>query len=159
MSPKYLAVYFPAIANALKRELSQKTEQLGLTATQGMFIHRIWFCTEKMNTPVYAKDLEEFFHIKHPTVSGILQRLEASGYLLFEADSGDRRCKSIHLTEKAMETHAELEALILQMNDQLVQGMSREQIESFRRLLDTAAENTGICFPENLKNREAKEHE
>ena len=144
--PRHLAVYFRSIANALTRELDQKAEQMGLTSSQGIFLHRIWVCQEKLQMPIYAKDLEDFFDIKHSTVSGILQRMEAAGYVEFLPSPDDKRCKSIHLTDKALETHAQMEAHLLQTNDRLVANMSPEEVELFLRLLQTAAENMGVCL-------------
>lgn len=143
-------MYFRSISNALTRELDQKAEQMGLTSAQGMFLHRLWICQEKLQIPVYAKDLEEFFDIKHPTVSGILQRMESAGYVELRLSPDDRRCKSIHLTQKAMETHAQMEAHIQAINARLLTNMSQEEAETLRRLLQTAAENMGVCLPCSL---------
>lgn len=146
MHPRYMVGYFRAISNALRREMDQQVEQFGLTSGQGMFLRRIWFCQERLHVPVYARDLEEFFSIKHPTVSGILQRLEAGGYVEFHSDTEDRRCKTIHLTQKALDAQVMVEQHISQVNDRLLQGMSPEQVETFRQLMEIAAQNMGICF-------------
>lgn len=156
-SPRHFAIYFRSIANALTRELDQKSEELGLTSAQGMFLHRIWIGQEKLKVPVYAKDLEDFFDIKHSTVSGILQRLEAAGYLEFCPSPADRRCKSIHLTPKALEAHAQLETHILQINARLVDNMSPEDAEKFRELLQIAAKNMGVCLPCHLSASKQEE--
>ena len=147
MHPKYMVGYFRVIANALRREMDQQVEQFGLTSGQGLFLSRIWFCQERLHTRVYARDLEEFFSIKHPTVSGILQRLEAGGYIEFCSDEEDRRCKSIRLTRKALDAQTAVEQHIAEVNARLLRGMSAEDVETFRRLMETAAENMGVRFP------------
>ena len=147
MPPKYLIIYFRAISNAIRRELDQEADKLGLTAAQGMFLHRIWRITVQDRQTIYAKDLEDFFHIKHPTVSGILNRMEEAGYLFFEEDAADRRCKAICLTDKALDLHSHMELLVSDANSRLTGGMSREEIEMFEFLLRKSADNMGISLP------------
>ena len=79
---RHLGGYIRAISNAMTQNMQQNSEQLGLTSTQGMFLHHLWIRKEKLGLPTYAKDLEEFFDIKHPTVSGVLQRMEAAGFVV-----------------------------------------------------------------------------
>ena len=78
-----LSGYVRSMANVLSQQLGQKVETLGLTPAQGMFLHRIWYCETELGTTTCAKDLEQYFHIRHSTVSGILQRMEAAGFLTF----------------------------------------------------------------------------
>ena len=120
---RHLGGYLRAISNALAQDMQQQTEQLGLTSVQGMFLHHLWYRQEVLKVPTYARDLEEFFYIKHPTVSGVLQRMEAAGFVSFQAKEEDRRCKTILLTEKAMQTHAKIEQRICASEERLTHGM------------------------------------
>ena len=56
-----------AITNALT--------EMDLTAAQG---HILVFLAHRDTAPC-PKDIEEFFHLSHPTVSGLLTRLERKG--------------------------------------------------------------------------------
>ncbi len=141
---RYLGGYFHAISNALSQRMQQSSESLGLTATQSMFLHHLWYREHILQQPTYAKDLEAFFEIKHPTVSGILQRMESAGFLTFQASDTDRRCKTIHLTELAEATHAQAEHHIQQTESLLLQGMTEAEIAEFRRLLKLVSGNLGI---------------
>lgn len=140
-----LGSYLRTISNALAQDMQQQTEQLGLTSAQGMFLHHLWYRQTFLDKPTYARDLEEFFYIKHPTVSGILQRMEAAGFVTFQAKEDDRRCKSILLTQKALDAHAQIERHISCSEERLTQGMTQADRDSFRRLLHTAAANLGVC--------------
>ena len=106
---RHLGAFIRSISNAMAQDMQQNSERLGLTSTQGMFLHHLWFRQEKLGVPTFAKDLEEFFDIKHPTVSGVLQRMEAAGFVEFQASETDRRCKAIILTVKALALHVETE--------------------------------------------------
>ena len=93
---RLLGGYLRTISNALSQDLQQQAEQLGLTSSQGMFLHHIWKRRQE-GLETYARDLEEFFYIKHSTVSGILQRMEAAGFIALRAKEDDKRCKAIEL--------------------------------------------------------------
>lgn len=143
-SDRPLGGYLRALSNAMTQDLQQQTEKFGLTSPQGMFLHHIWVrSSEGLGT--CAKDLEEFFCIKHPTVSGILQRMEAAGFLTLHAKEDDRRCKAIYLTQKAVETHDAIEQHLKRSEAQLLNGMSDDEQNQFRTLLQMAANNLGVC--------------
>ena len=138
-----LSGYLRTLANALVQELGQGLDTLGLTPAQGMFLHRIWYCREVLGQGLCAKDLEQFFNIRHSTVSGILQRMEATGFLTFTVSELDHRRKQICLTQKALDAHAQTEKMI-QNND-----------AHLRRLLKLAAKTMGVAecapFPQTEK--------
>ena len=144
-----LSGYLRALANALSQQLGQNVEALGLTPAQGMFLHRIWYRQEVLQQPTCAKDLEQFFSLRHSTVSGILQRMETAGFLTFEVSALDRRRKRICLTQKARDAHAQPERLIQKNDAQLTADMTEEEKLEFRRLLKLAAKSMGVfqCEP------------
>lgn len=153
---RLLGGYLRAVSNAMTQDLQQQTERLGLTSSQGMFLHHIWK-RQAEGLETYSKDLEEFFYIKHPTVSGILQRMEAAGFLHLQAKENDRRCKAIYLTQKAMNAHNTIETHLKQSEAQLLDGMTEEEQLQFRRLLQIAAKNLGVCCkPPAINEKEAE---
>ena len=149
---RHLGGYLRAISNAMSQDMQQHSEQQGLTSTQSMFLHHLWVRQEHLKKVTYAKDLEDFFDIKHSTVSGVLQRMEAAGFVTFQASEEDRRCKSICLTEKGFSVIEQTGLHIQQTEARLVDGMSEEDIATFRRLLQTAAHNLGVCTPHFKKH-------
>lgn len=143
---RHLGSYIRALDNALAQTMRQNCEQLELTPSQGMFLHQIWFRQEVLHQDTYAKDLEQFFDIKHPTVSGILQRMEAAGFVRFEESRTDRRCKAVRLTRKAMDAHCQAAAHIQQAEARLTANMTEAEAAEFRRLLRLAADSFGVCI-------------
>ena len=77
-----------AVSNALA--------QTDLTAAQG---HIMAFLIHRKEAPC-SRDIEEAFQLSHPTVSGLLSRLEKKGFIEFRPDPSDRRCKRIYLLPK-----------------------------------------------------------
>ena len=143
-NPRHLGGYFHGISNALSQRMQENCEKLGLTSSQSMFLHHLWYREHILKEPSHAKDLEAFFDIRHPTVSGILQRMESAGFVTFEASETDRRCKTIRLTPLAEAAHAEAEGYIRQTEAILTDGMSEEEAAQLRSLLSKAASNLGV---------------
>ena len=119
--------------------ITASLEQMDLTASQG----RILGYLSHQPSPPCPKDIEEAFHLSHPTVSGILSRMEQKGFIALRPDPGDRRCKRIHILPRGMECHQTIYATILTHEEHLVQGFTPEEAEIFARLLDRAIENMG----------------
>ena len=140
-----LGGYLRAISNALSQDMQQQTEQLGLTSSQGMFLHHIWKRKQLEGLDTYPKDLEEFFYIKHPTVSGILQRMETAGFVVLKASKADKRCKAITLTQKALDAHEQIQNHIQASEARLTEHMTAEEQKLLRSLLKQAAQNLGVC--------------
>lgn len=152
---RHLGGFIRAISNAMSQSMQQNAEAAGLTTTQCMFLHHLWFRQEIQGKATYARDLEQFFDVKHPTVSGILRRMESAGYVTFEADAEDHRCKAIRLTPRAVRAHSAIESHIQSEEDRLVAHMTPAEVQEFRRLLRQAADNLGVCAPHHPEKEEA----
>lgn len=113
--------------------------QMDLTAAQG---HILGYLAHRQ-TPPCSRDIEEALRLSHPTVSGLLSRLEKKGFLEFRPDESDRRCKRIYLSQKGLQCHERIRQTILQTENQLVQGFSDAQQQQFSTLLDRAIANMG----------------
>lgn len=148
---RLLGGYFRAISNAMAQDMQQNSERQGLTSTQSMFLHHLWIRQTRTQQVTFAKDLEEFFDIKHSTVSGVLQRMEAAGFIRCSASETDRRCKAVFLTEKGLDAIEQTGQHIRKTEARLVENMTEEEITEFRRLLQLAAHNLGVCMPHITK--------
>ena len=112
---------------------------MDLTAAQG---HIMGFITHSERPPC-ARDIEEAFHLSHPTVSGLLARLEKKGFIEFRADENDRRFKRIYILPKGRELEATMHKTILENEARLVQDFTEEEKELFRQFLRRAIHNMG----------------
>ena len=121
------------------QSMTSALEKLDLTAAQGHIMGYLTHCKQ----PPCPKDVEERFHLSHPTVSGILSRLEQKGFVELRPDPNDRRCKRIWVLPKGMECHELMHSTILSNEEQMVQDFSPEEREQFLNLLKRAIENMG----------------
>ncbi len=112
---------------------------MDLTAAQG---HIIGFIAHQP-VPPCARDIEEAFQLSHPTVSGLLSRLEKKGFLEFRPDQQDRRCKRIFLLPKARELTDTMRSTMDATDARLVQGFTPEEQAQFVELLRRAIQNIG----------------
>lgn len=105
-------------------------------------------------TPPCARDIEAFFNLSHPTVSGILSRMEAKGFIEIRPDEHDRRVKRIYMLEKCHACNERIRDTILDNEKQVVQGFSREETELFQGFLQRAIENLGRKAQHDPSKRE-----
>lgn len=126
------------LSNAFERALNRSCDCSGLTGAQAFVMN---YVVRNQHRAIYAKTLEQEFHLKHPTVCGILQRLESKGFVTFAQSISDRRCKQIVPTQKAIEAHEQAKQMLDAVDRQLLIGFSKEETEQFYHFLDRAAAN------------------
>ena len=112
-------------------------EKMELTAAQG---HIMGYLDHHPDAPC-SRAIEEAFHLSHPTVSGLLSRLEKKGFIEFRTDQHDRRCKRIYVLPKGRDCQHTLYQTILSNENQFVQGFSQEEQAMFRSMLQRAIAN------------------
>lgn len=124
-----------AVTNALA--------EMDLTAAQG----RVMGYIAHRREPPCSRDIEEEFQLSHPTVSGLLSRLEKKDFIEFRPDEHDRRCKRIYVSPKGKECTDRMHRIILDNEAQMVRGFTPEEQEQFRAFLDRAIKNMcgGSC--------------
>ncbi|MDO4845613.1 MAG: MarR family winged helix-turn-helix transcriptional regulator [Oscillospiraceae bacterium] len=127
--------------HAIRLDMQKQNESLGLTSSQGFVLGYLTSRALTGDEPIYAKDVEHYFHVRHSSVSGVLQRLEAKGFITFSQSEADHRCKTILLTPKAYAVHEKNLSHIRETEDRIFSGMSEAEQETFLRLLRKAAEN------------------
>lgn len=103
-------------------------EPLGLTHPQYLVMLALW-----ERSPRRARDLSDELLLEPATLSPLLQRLEATGYIAREKDPDDERALAVKLTEAG----ADLRRRALEVPGQVVErlGMSIEDLEHARDVL------------------------
>ena len=119
--------------------MTNALEAMELTAAQG---HIMGYLAHQVQPPC-PRDIESEFQLSHPTVSGILSRLEQKGFIELRTDPDDRRCKRIYILEKGQQCHDLMHKTIVHNEQKLVEGFSREEQELFAAFLQRAITNMG----------------
>ena len=125
------------ISNRMRADADRHFSTLDLTLSQVRTLHFINRCGGE----AAQKQIEQHMNVSHPTVTGIVARLEKSGFVVCRQDDSDKRNKLVTLTDKAVSVMSELEAGRSLKQEQLVKGMSETEIAEASRLLRKMLDN------------------
>lgn len=118
-----------------KANLHLKQQHLTLTQTRVLS-----YLLEHQDEKTSQKDIEEHFAVAHPTVVGILKRLECKGFITCGFEKGSR-LKYVYLTKPPEALTGDAGENPLAFEEELYKGLSNEQIEELRRLLGQIYQN------------------
>lgn len=150
---------FRRINDGIRRTADADMQSMQLTIAQS---HVLWFL-RFMGRKVSQKDIEEHLHVTHPTVIGLLKRLEEKDFIRMERDETDRRMKNVYLTEKADALFEEMQQKREHIERQILEGFEAEEAERLREYLDRIIVNLGAedadCRPPHRPIHSFKERE
>ncbi len=136
-----MKTYYGHLARILHASADQRITaalaEMDLTAAQGHILGYLHHCKQ----PPCPRDMETAFQLSHPTVSGLLSRLEKKGFIQLRADEADRRCKRIYLLPKGEQCNERIHSLMENFEARIVQGFSQEEKETLTALLKRAIHN------------------
>ena len=87
------------------------------------------------------KEIEIFLEVSHPTVVGIVSRMEHNGHVVSRMDEKDKRNKIIELTQLALEMGADMERNIKRNEEKMLSSLSASDAERLRDMLTTIYNN------------------
>lgn len=90
---------------------------------------------------IYVKDLEKYMKIRKSTASELVSRLEKNGYVKTEKSQKDGRLKRLIVTEEGHEAHDRILQFLQETDDRLVEGLSKEEVDTFVNLLNRLIQN------------------
>ena len=99
------------------------------------------FLVHQPNHTCCQKDIETHFEVSHPTVVGLIQRLEAKGLIRTVASTQDRRRKEICITDVGLRILQDANEHRLMMEKQLCKGLTEEDLCRLRQLLTQLYQN------------------
>ncbi len=137
---------------AISQAVTGAMTEMDLTSAQG----RIMGYLAMRKDPPCARDIEEKFHLSHPTVSGLLSRLEKKDFIEFRPDKTDRRCKRIYMLPKGTDCNERIYSAIQENERRIVAGFTEAEKTQFTDLLTRAARNMG-CDSQFHFDKEEKE--
>jgi len=105
-------------------------EPVGLTHPQYLVMLALW-----ENEPLSVRRLADLLALDSATVSPLLKRLEALGYVARERSSSDERVVEIRLTDSGRELRAYAETIPSTMMHRL--GMGPEQLRDLHRAMSS----------------------
>lgn len=136
-----------------KQSIARTLEDTGLTPAQG---HLIGYLASRQEAPPCPKDIETDFQLSHPTVSGLLTRLEQKGFLEFQPDPFDRRSKRVLLLPKGIQFHQRIHQAIQENEQRMLDGFTPEERAAFCAYLNRAIRNMGGAPSQNPEKEDSQ---
>ena len=127
------------LSRKIKRKMDEAFLNYGITGSQAFmlkFIHE-----KQIDGKVYAKNIENEFDMRRPTVTGILQLMEQNNFIKRRAEGKDARLKEIVITNKGMEIVKNIDLNVEQIEKDLVKGVSKEEMKTFLSIIGKLSKN------------------
>jgi len=126
------------INECIEKKANHTLKEFDLTLSQA----RILFYLHDTKDPTTSqKDLEDFFEVTHPTIIGILNRLEGKGFIRSEHNSKDKRVKNIFLTDKGGKVFCSMDHFRKTTEQNMLQDLTNDQIKELKLLLKIVNKN------------------
>ena len=80
-------------------------------------------------------ELSQILSIDNSTITGLVDRLEKTGLVRRDASPHDRRASHVFINPQGMEEMDKAKRVIRMVNQEIKNGFSAEELESFNRIL------------------------
>lgn len=125
------------LSNLIRRRLDASSSKAMIRGSQGRVLHYILAQTHD----VYQKDIEEEFHLRPSTASGILKLMEKNELIQRVSLPSDNRLKRILITEKGESMKEQVMHDVQDMEDELVKGIDAEKLQLFLEVVQQMEKN------------------
>ena len=125
------------ISDKIKMHADADLKSHDLTLAQGRILG---FLAERGGSAM-QKEIEDFMEVSHPTVVGIVARMEQKGFLTCRTDESDKRNKIVTITEKSIRIGEDMDSMIGIQESRMVEGLSEGQITELTDALQVIYKN------------------
>lgn len=125
------------VGNALAKRRNRLLAEYGLTGSQSEVLGLLL----RDQKPFSVREIQDELMLSHPTVSGIVRRLEAKGLLAREAAPNDARLTRLRLTIAGRRVRDSLYLASAGSEALFLGGMTAEDKAQFAALLRTVKDN------------------
>lgn len=137
MKQKDIGYLIKNINDKLKVKADADLKHSRLTLSQS----RVLAFLDNQGGQATQKEIEVYLEVAHPTVVGIISRMEQNGHLRCWVDETDKRNKIVALTEQAKALGEEMEQRLSANEEKLLASFSEEEIKKLRQMLLTIYHN------------------
>ncbi|MFB5552211.1 MarR family winged helix-turn-helix transcriptional regulator [Bacillus cereus] len=136
-------LFIKTIAHKIRYTNDAKLAEYRLTSPQGLLLEVIERGI-RMGKTFSRKDLEKAMKLKGPTITNLLNGLERNGYIVRSTKATDARAFDIQVTPEGMSLLNEMNKVFEETEQQLLQGMTEKEKQTFLNLLMKAWRNMEI---------------
>ena len=109
-----------------------------VTAAQGRVL---MYMLRQAPRAVTQRELEKYMGVRHVTMTGLIERIEAKGYVRTAFDGRDGRVKNVRLTEAVRTDHERVAGLLEELDNEVLGGLSKGDKKELLRMLEKMYEN------------------
>jgi MarR family multiple gene transcriptional regulator MgrA len=128
------------IHDAIRVKADNRLQEFDLTLSQMRVLNLL---ARRQGEPMRQKEIEDSFHVTHPTMIGTLKRLEAKGFIQNTVNLRDRRMRDVKLTTKGEQVQSVIENRVRLMQQRMLEGLTEPEVSLLTELLDRVYRN--IC--------------
>ncbi len=125
------------ISDKVRQKADNNLKDHNVTLSQVRVLNFLW----RENGSCSQKQIEDFLQVSHPTVVGLVSRMEQSGYIHTSVSPDDKRNKIVTVTDSGMALASELCRFMDDMDNRMLEGLSEEQQSQLADMLLTVAKN------------------
>lgn len=137
MPQKDIGYLIKNINDKLKVKADADLKHSNLTLAQS----RVLAFLDSRGGQATQKEIEVYLEVSHPTVVGIISRMEQNGHLQCWVDETDKRNKIVALTEQAKALGEEMEQRISANEKMLLASLSEADVKKLKQMLLTMYNN------------------
>ena len=127
------------ISDKMKANADANLKEHNLTLAQSRVLG---FLSSRGNSAP-LKDIEDFLEVTHPTVVGVVARMEQKGFIKTHLDETDKRNKIVELSGSAIQLGSEMGALVEAQEKKMLRGLTQQQVRNLSESLQVIY--TNIC--------------
>src|SRR3954469_24385149 len=118
-------------ARTWRTKLDQRLRPLGLSQGKWRTLMHLSWGGDQLT----QKEIADKMGIEEPTLAGLLNRLEADGWIKREESPNDRRCKIVHLQRRSKSVLDEIFSAAHELRDELLEEVSSADLATCMRVL------------------------
>jgi DNA-binding MarR family transcriptional regulator len=118
----------------LKTYLKNVLSEAGVTITPAQ--SGILFLLKKKNGQTMS-ELTQVLSIDNSTLTGLVDRLERSGFVKRNAGTTDRRASHVFITDRGDEEIDRAQAVIRRVNEQIKADFTEREVRAFKKILQS----------------------
>lgn len=126
------------ISVGVDRYVNNELKEFGLTLTQ---MRVMGFIKHRGELDTSFSNIEEFLSVSHPTVIGIIKRLEQNGFVIVNTPTTDKRVRLVSLTDKHKDLFKSFDESQLRLEGKLVSNLTDKEIANVKNCLNVMLSN------------------
>ena len=137
MKKKSIGGMIKYISDKVRQKADNNLKDHNVTLSQVRVLNFLW----RENGSCSQKQIEDFLQVSHPTVVGLVSRMEQSGYIQTSVSPDDNRNKIVTVTDSGMSLACELCRYMEDIDKRMLVGLTDEQQAQLADMLYIVAQN------------------